>query len=82
MIVKSASLLAGAGMVLASCASRAEAANAQAMSLTSTTFKDGTMMPKKVANKNAGKTPTAWATTCRRSCPGPARRPAPRAWPC
>jgi Raf kinase inhibitor-like YbhB/YbcL family protein len=52
MIVKSGSLLAGAGMVLA-MAFASDAANAQAMNLTSTTFKDGTMMPKMVANKNA-----------------------------
>src|SRR6202043_30455 len=46
------SLVAAGGMILASwCVS--ETANAQAaFTLTSTTFKDGTMMPKKVANKN------------------------------
>jgi Raf kinase inhibitor-like YbhB/YbcL family protein len=53
---KSASLLAGAGLVVASFFAT-EAANAQAMSLSSTTFKDGTMMPAKVANKNAGNNP-------------------------
>jgi hypothetical protein len=48
----SISLVAAGGMILASwCVS--ETANAQtAFALTSTTFKDGTMMPKKVANKN------------------------------
>jgi Raf kinase inhibitor-like YbhB/YbcL family protein len=43
--------LAG-GLVLASwCA--ADTASAQGFNLTSETFKDGTMMPRKVANKNA-----------------------------
>src|SRR5882672_6059489 len=54
MFVKSGSLLVGAGMVLASfCA--AETANAQAkvFTLSSTTFKDGAMMPVKVANSKA-----------------------------
>jgi len=44
-------MLAGAGMILA-LAFTSEAANAQGFSLKSTTFQDGQMMPKKVANKN------------------------------
>ena len=52
MFAKSGSLLVGAGLVLASfCA--AETASAQGFTLKSTTFQDGQMMPKKVANKNA-----------------------------
>ena len=44
-------MLVGAGMVLAlGCVS--QDANAQGFSLKSTTFQDGQMMPKKVANKN------------------------------
>ena len=43
-------LLAASGMILASwCVGNA----AEPFALTSTTFKDGTLMPKKVANKNA-----------------------------
>src|SRR6202521_2061696 len=46
------SLVAAGGMILASWC-MGGAANAQAaFALSSTTFKDGTMMPKKVANKN------------------------------
>src|SRR3984893_7628680 len=46
------SLVAAGGMILASWC-MGGAANAQAaVALSSTTFKDGTMMPKKVANKN------------------------------
>jgi len=44
-------MLAGAGMILA-LAFTSETANAQGFSLKSTTFQDGQMMPKKVANKN------------------------------
>ena len=44
-------MLAGAGMILA-LAFTSESANAQGFSLKSTTFQDGQMMPKKVANKN------------------------------
>jgi hypothetical protein len=51
MLVKSGSLLAGAAFV-AAMAFGSNAANAQ-MALKSTTFQDGQMMPKKVANKNA-----------------------------
>jgi Raf kinase inhibitor-like YbhB/YbcL family protein len=52
MLAKSGSLLVGAGFVLASfCA--AGTASAQGFTLKSTTFQDGQMMPKKVANKNA-----------------------------
>ena len=44
-------LLATAGLILAlGCTS--QVANAQGFSLKSTTFQDGQMMPKKVANKN------------------------------
>jgi Raf kinase inhibitor-like YbhB/YbcL family protein len=55
MVVKShiAGMLAAGGMVLASLGMSATANAAEAFALTSTTFKDGTMMPKKVANKNA-----------------------------
>jgi len=53
-MIKSASLLAGAGMVVASFFAT-EAANAQAkvFELSSKTFKDGAMMPTKVANSKA-----------------------------
>jgi Raf kinase inhibitor-like YbhB/YbcL family protein len=47
------SLVAAGGMVLASWCMTSSANAQAAMSLSSTTFKDGTMMPKKVANKNA-----------------------------
>jgi len=56
MIAKVGHLLAGAGVVLAMTFA-SNAANAQAMNLTSTTFKDGTMMPAKVANKPAATNP-------------------------
>jgi Raf kinase inhibitor-like YbhB/YbcL family protein len=45
------SLVAASGMVLASWCVNGAANAADPFSLTSTTFKDGTMMPKKVANK-------------------------------
>src|SRR5262249_35872451 len=52
MVMKSmGSLFVGAGMVLASLGV-AGTANAQIFELKSTTFKDGEMMRKKVANKN------------------------------
>src|SRR5258705_11000269 len=51
-------LLAAGGMVLASWAlSDVAYAAAARFSLTSATFKDGTMMPRKVANKNAPNAP-------------------------
>jgi hypothetical protein len=49
------SLALASGLVLAAFTGSALAADPFA--LTSTTFKDGTMMPKKVANKNAGNNP-------------------------
>lgn len=45
--------LAAGGLVLASWCMGAPANAADPFTLSSTTFKDGTMMPKKVANKNA-----------------------------
>jgi len=47
------SLFAASAMVLASWCIGGAANAAEAFALSSTTFKDGTMMPKKVANKNA-----------------------------
>jgi Raf kinase inhibitor-like YbhB/YbcL family protein len=54
MLVKGhiGSLLAGAGMVLASFGVTATANAQAAFELKSATFQDGQMMPKKVANKN------------------------------
>ena len=46
------SLVAAGGMILASWCIGGTANAAEAFALSSTTFKDGTMMPKKVANKN------------------------------
>src|SRR6266436_3439468 len=46
------SLLAASGMVLASWCVAGVVNAAEPFALTSTTFKDGTLMPKKVANKN------------------------------
>jgi Raf kinase inhibitor-like YbhB/YbcL family protein len=51
-------LLAAGGMVLASwCAASLAHAAAAPFTLTSTTFKDGTLMPAKVANMNAPNAP-------------------------
>src|SRR3984893_9896422 len=47
------SLVAAGGMILASSCIGGTANAQSAFALSSTTFKDGTMMPKKVANKNA-----------------------------
>src|SRR4051812_18240991 len=49
------SLALAGGLVMAAFGGSALAADP--FTLTSTTFKDGTMMPKKVANKNAGNNP-------------------------
>jgi Raf kinase inhibitor-like YbhB/YbcL family protein len=49
-------LLATAALALA-LGSTSQVANAQGMAITSTTFKDGQMMPKKVANKPAATNP-------------------------
>ena len=46
------SLLAASAMVVASWCVAGGVNAAEPFALTSTTFKDGTMMPKKVANKN------------------------------
>jgi Raf kinase inhibitor-like YbhB/YbcL family protein len=46
------SLVAAGGMILASWCIGGTANAQSAFALSSTTFKDGTMMPKKVANKN------------------------------
>jgi Raf kinase inhibitor-like YbhB/YbcL family protein len=46
------SLVAAGGLVLAAWGMGGAANAAEPFSLTSSTFKDGTMMPKKVANKN------------------------------
>src|SRR5258707_4834114 len=46
------SLLAASGMVVASWCVAGVVNAAEPFALTSTTFKDGTLMPKKVANKN------------------------------
>jgi Raf kinase inhibitor-like YbhB/YbcL family protein len=46
-------LLAASGMILASMCVGTVGNAAEPFALTSTTFKDGTLMPKKVANKNA-----------------------------
>src|ERR1700758_3193899 len=55
MLVKSMVVLAG-GIALASlCAAQASAADV--FTLTSKTFKDGTMLPKAPSNKNAGNNP-------------------------
>jgi len=53
---------------------------AEPFALSSSTFKDGTMMPKKVANKNP-QNPNCVGDNGRRSCLGPATRTAPRALP-
>jgi Raf kinase inhibitor-like YbhB/YbcL family protein len=45
-------LLAASGMILASLCVGSVGNAAEPFALTSTTFKDGTLMPKKVANKN------------------------------
>jgi Raf kinase inhibitor-like YbhB/YbcL family protein len=47
------SLVAAGGLVLAASSMGGVANAADPFTLTSTTFKDGTLMPKKVANKNA-----------------------------
>jgi Raf kinase inhibitor-like YbhB/YbcL family protein len=47
------SLIAAGGLVLTSWCMGGPANAAEPFALTSSTFKDGTMMPKKVANKNA-----------------------------
>jgi Raf kinase inhibitor-like YbhB/YbcL family protein len=51
-------VLVAGGMVLASfCASQSALAQAKIFEISSKTFKDGELMPKKVANKNAGNNP-------------------------
>src|SRR6516162_758355 len=55
MIVKSALVLAG-GIAMASLCT-AQASAADVFMLSSSTFKDGTMLPKAAANKNAGNNP-------------------------
>jgi Raf kinase inhibitor-like YbhB/YbcL family protein len=52
MFMFTKTLLATAALALA-LGSTSQVANAQGMAITSETFKDGQMMPKKVANKNA-----------------------------
>ena len=47
-----ASLVAAGALVLAASGAGSVANAAEAFSLSSSTFKDGTMMPKKIANKN------------------------------
>src|SRR5579862_7162209 len=47
------SLFAASAIMLASWCAGGTATAAEAFALSSTTFKDGTMMPRKVANKNA-----------------------------
>jgi hypothetical protein len=68
-----------AALSLAVAATGANAADI--FSLTSTTFEDGKLMPKKVANSKANQpnNPNCVGDNCRRSFPGAIRPTAPRA---
>jgi hypothetical protein len=54
---RKASLLLAGAVVFGCCSAGSVANAADPFMLTSSTFKDGTMMPKKVANKNTGNRP-------------------------
>ena len=72
-------LVAAATLTLGLLGTAANAA--EIFSLTSTTFKDGTMMPKNASNSaaNAPTNRTASARMSHRNSPGPACRKVPRA---
>jgi hypothetical protein len=74
-------LLSGGAIFAFSCALGTADAQEKFFGLTSTTFKDGQMMPPKVANSRANfrRTRIAWARMFLRNCLGLIRRPAPRA---
>ena len=77
MIASRIGVIAAATIALGSAAAPAKAA--EVFSIKSSTFADGKMMPKKVANSTANAPTNAnWARTSRRNCHGAMCRTAPR----